>query len=43
MQFELRTKWQDELTNEKRELESQVDRLKKQCLHMRMTQVLTNK
>ncbi|CAD7942567.1 unnamed protein product [Amoebophrya sp. A120] len=40
VQEELRTRWHDELTLEKRSLEEQVDKLKKQCLQLRMGAVL---
>ncbi len=41
VQEELRTKWQEELTSEKRDLEGQVDKLKKQCLQLKMNQVMS--
>mmetsp|Transcript_26501 Transcript_26501/g.66818 ORF Transcript_26501/g.66818 Transcript_26501/m.66818 type:complete len:322 (-) Transcript_26501:97-1062(-) len=43
VQEELRTRWQEELTYEKRALEEQVDKLKKQCLQLRMGAVLNKR
>ncbi|CAD7936862.1 unnamed protein product [Amoebophrya sp. A25] len=43
VQEELRGRWQEELTFEKRALEEQVDKLKKQCLQLRMGAVLNNR
>lgn len=39
---ELRRRWQDELSSEKRQLESQVDKLKKQCLQLKLGAVVNN-